>query len=164
MSIIGEKCDGAAQCCFFETITDYAATHPQAETALTQFGYATCQLTLRHWLEIGYAISDLRFALAFPLICLVTKDVAGEDWEHFCKKIVADGQRYAAAVEGHLLTSHARHGGRFIWNIGHGVAGAVAELLAGDVLRKRGMPLMFIPLFGETGMETEPISMRARFH
>lgn len=149
---------------FFETIADYASRHPQFGTSLNQFGNTTRMMHLENWLHVGYAVSDIRCALFFPLICLITKQVLGNDWDQFCVRIVADGQRYAVAVENNGQVKNAQYGGRYIWNIGHGVVGAIAELLVGDVLRKRGMPPMFLPLFGQAGMDEQLSQIRARFH
>src|SRR5471032_113315 len=138
--------------CFSETIASYVSQYPQTPLKLREFGHAIDKLTLHHWLDIGYAVSDIRIALSFPLIVLFVEQVIGKQWEPFCKQLIADGQRYAEAVKDSPETRHSTHGGSYIWNIGHGVAGAVAELLGNDALRKSGMPPIFIQLFEQAGV------------
>lgn len=149
---------------FFESITSYTSNCPQSNTRLRQFGYAIDHLALPQWLEVGYAVSDIRFALAYPLIYLVTEQTIGREWEQLCRYLVADGQRYAAAVDDSHQVRKAFRGGKYIWKIGHGVAGAAAELLAGDTLQKRGMPPMFLPLFERAGIDGRAATGPAQYH
>lgn len=152
------------QTSFFETIVDYVSKSPQSDTKLIQFAYAIDRLPTHHWLEVGYAVSDIRFALAFPLIYLVAEQVIGSEWEQLCKNLIADGQRYAAAVSDKPQIRNAFRGGKYIWNVGHGVAGAVAELLIGNSLQKRGMPPMFFPLFDQAGINDQTLIMATNYH
>jgi len=152
------------QTSFFEAIVRYVSRCPQLDARLAQFAYAIDQLALHQWLEVGYAVSDIRFALAYPLVYLVTEQTIGREWEQLCKHVIANGQHYAAAVDSSHQVRNAFRGGKYIWNIGHGVAGAVAELLAGETLQKRGMPPMFMPLFERAGINGHTATMPSRHH
>jgi hypothetical protein len=149
---------------FLDTIADFVAKSPQSGAQLIRFGHEIDQLTIDRWLEIGYAVADIRSALAFPMIYLATEQAVGRQWEHFCKNLIAEGHRYAAAVKDAPQLKSAYCGGVHIWNMGHGVAGAVAELIAENILGKRGVPPVFFGMFDLVGINAKTLNTPSTYH
>lgn len=128
-------------CAVFSELSDI-----KCADVLLNFAKRLDVLTPTEWHAVGDEVADFRSAIAFQCASNSAVSVIGSRWENIHAAILAEANRYLEKVVDtrevrELFCAHR------IKNIGHGVSGAVAEIVADDRLALMGLPIFFGAMF-----------------